>query len=53
MPNLKDMRQTFRLGLAAAQRDGCAVRTALYKQCLKNVNQKLREAKRGTIEGNA
>jgi len=45
--HLRQQRQTVLLGLAAAKRDGDMGRAALYQECLKDVNRKLREARRG------
>jgi hypothetical protein len=45
--HLRDQRATVRLGLAAAKRDGHAERIKWYQHCLDNVNQKLREARKG------
>jgi len=40
---LRTMRAIFRLGLAAARRDGDMARAELYRQCLRNVTQKAKE----------
>ena len=40
---LRTMRTIFRLGLAAAERDGDMARAELYRQCLRNVTQKAKE----------
>jgi hypothetical protein len=46
MTNLHAQRVTVRLGLAAAKRDGDMGRAALYQECLRDVNKRIKEAKK-------
>jgi hypothetical protein len=47
---LLNQRITVRLGLAAAKRDGDVGRTALYQACLRDVNKRIKEQRRGTTQ---